>query len=197
MNHLAHFHLAGDCPGHVVGALLADHLRGPLRGTLPPAIESGVRLHRRIDAFTDGHPLVRGLRARFPNGERRLSGIVLDLWFDHCLARHWSRFDPRELGAFGRSVYAVLRDHRALLPDATRRQADRIESHDLLPRYADRDIVEGSLERIGERLGMAATMRAAAARARGELAEIEAGFLEFYPALAGVARVAGGAINAG
>lgn len=188
MNHLAHFHLAGERPGHVVGALLADYLRGPLRGEYPPEVEAGVRLHRRIDAFTDAHADVRRLRGLFDAGERRLSGIVLDVWFDHCLARHWRRFDAREPAGFGRSVYALLRANHAFLPDPARRHAERIEAHDLLARYAEPAVVEGTLERIGARLGMAEPMHRAAARAQACQAAIEDGFLAFYPELEAMAR---------
>jgi acyl carrier protein phosphodiesterase len=183
MNHLAHFHLAGDCPGHLTGALLADYLRGPLRGLLPAAVETGVRLHRRIDACTDSHPVVRGLRGGFPAGERRLAGIVLDLYFDLCLARRWERFDARALGDFSATVNAVLRAHRHLLPEAGRLHAERIEQHDLLRRYADEAVVRGALARIGARLGCETAMRRAADTARGHLAEIEDGFLVLYPEL--------------
>lgn len=188
MNHLAHFHLAGERPGHVVGALLADYLRGPLRGEHPAEVEAGVRLHRRIDAFTDSHPGVRALRGLFDTGERRLAGIVLDVWFDHCLARHWRRFDAREPARFSRSVYALLRANRALLPEAARRHAGRMEAHDLLPRYAEPAVVEGTLERIGARLGMAEPMQRATARAQACHAAIEDGFLAFYPELETMAR---------
>jgi acyl carrier protein phosphodiesterase len=183
MNHLAHFHLAGDCPGHLTGALLADYLRGPLRGLLPAAVEAGVRLHRRIDACTDAHPVVRNLRGAFPAGERRLAGIVLDLYFDLFLARRWERFDDRALREFSTTVHAVLRAHHHLLPEAGRVHAGRIEEYDLLCRYADEAVVRGALARIGARLGCESAMLRAVDTAGGNLAEIEAGFLVLYPEL--------------
>jgi acyl carrier protein phosphodiesterase len=188
MNHLAHFHLAGDCELRIVGALLADHLRGAVDAGLAPQLGAGVRLHRRIDAFTDAHPRLRELRARFPGAERRLSGVVLDLHLDRALARHWHRFHPTTLADYSARVYGVLERHAAKLPPAGRLHASRMREYDLLQRYADVEVLSGALTRIGTRLGMSEAMRAADRRARDLGNEIEAGFLDFYPQAIEVAR---------
>ncbi|KKM01805.1 hypothetical protein LCGC14_1790730, partial [marine sediment metagenome] len=49
MNYLAHIYLSGDHPEVMVGGLLGDFVKGPLRGQLPRAIEEGIALHRKID----------------------------------------------------------------------------------------------------------------------------------------------------
>ncbi len=54
MNFLAHFHLAWPDEGLVAGGLEGDYIKGPLRGALPPDLERGIKLHRAIDAYTDG-----------------------------------------------------------------------------------------------------------------------------------------------
>ena len=53
MNYLAHLHLGGDRPAQLLGSLYGDFVKGPLAGQWPAEIEAGIRLHRRIDAFTD------------------------------------------------------------------------------------------------------------------------------------------------
>mgnify|MGYP003629303282 FL=1 len=68
MNYLAHFHLAQQLAsrcglderdamqqGLLIGGLLGDFVKGPLRGNYPATWEVGIRLHRRIDALTDSH----------------------------------------------------------------------------------------------------------------------------------------------
>lgn len=79
MNYLAHLHLGGPAPHQLLGSLYGDFVKGPLDGRWPQGIEAGIRLHRRIDLFTDTHPLVRDARALFPAARRRVSGILLDL----------------------------------------------------------------------------------------------------------------------
>lgn len=89
MNYLAHLHLGGQRPEELLGSLYGDFVKGPLQGEFRPGIESGIQLHRSIDAFTDAHPLVGQALSRFTHTRRRYAGIVLDVFFDHCLARDW------------------------------------------------------------------------------------------------------------
>ena len=188
MNHLAHFHLTGGSEPLVVGALLGDCIKGPLDGRLSQPLELGVRLHRRVDAFMDGHPLLRQLRSLFPGRERRLAGIVLDMYFDHLLVRHWRRFHERELAHFSSSIYAILRRNLAQFPASATHQLGRMIEHDLLNRYGDSSLIDGVLERIGTRLGQPVAMRAASARAGARLDELEQTFLVFYPEAITMAR---------
>ena len=181
MNHLAHFHLAGDCAGQIAGALLADYLRGPVDPALPARVATGVRLHRHIDAFTDAHPRVRELRGIFPGRERRLAGIALDLFFDVALAREWGRFSSVTLPEFSASVYGALRAHSECMSGPAREHARHMEHHGVLCRYLKPATAQGALERIGTRLGLETSARSAALTALGRLPDIERGFLDFYP----------------
>jgi len=187
VNHLAHFHLAGDCEYLVVGALLGDYVKGPLTGALPPALERGVKLHRRVDAFTDSHAALRALRVHFGPGERRLAGVVTDLFFDYLLTRHWQLFHAAALDAFSARVYAILERHARAVPPPAARQARRIVEHDLLCRYGEAAVLEGTLERLGEVLRQPQAMRAATAVAWSRIGEFEESFLAFYPQLVEIA----------
>ena len=187
MNHLAHFHLAGECEHLVVGALLGDYVKGPLTGALPPALERGVKLHRRVDAFTDSHAALRALRVHFGPGERRLAGVVTDLFFDYLLTRHWQLFHAAALDAFSARVYAILERHARALPPPAARQARRIVEHDLLCRYGEAAVLEGTLQHLGEVLRQPQAMRAATAVAWSRIGEFEESFLAFYPQLVEIA----------
>jgi acyl carrier protein phosphodiesterase len=187
LNHLAHFHLAGSCEGHIVGALLGDYIKGPLRGEWPAPLESGIRLHRRIDAYTDAHPELLPLRAPFPAGQRRLAGVVTDMIFDHLLVRHWSHFHDAGLPQFARDVHAILLRHRALLPAAALAHARRMDEYDLLARYGEAEVVEGALRHIGQRLGCVQAMDAAITLAWRHMDGFEQAFLSFYPQLVDMA----------
>jgi len=181
MNHLAHLHLAAPARGALVGALLADYHKGPLDGRLPAEVEQGIRLHRRIDAFTDSHPVVRELRRLFRPPARRLAGIVLDLHFDLLLSRHWGRFHELPLADFCAGALSVLDDHRELFPPAGRRYLVHLRERELLRRYGDERVVEGALQHLGARLGQESAMRLAADTARARLDRLEQGFLTLYP----------------
>lgn len=86
MNYLAHLYLAGYEDDWIAGALLGDFAKGRLEN-LPfvPGVVEGIRLHRAIDSFTDQHPVVRRSRSRL-RSRRLVSGIIVDLAYDHFLA---------------------------------------------------------------------------------------------------------------
>ena len=56
MNYLGHLCLSDDSPECIVGNLLGDFVKGRPEGRFPPGVVRGIRLHRAIDGFTDGHP---------------------------------------------------------------------------------------------------------------------------------------------
>ena len=183
MNYLAHFHLAWPDPGLVVGGLEGDYYKGPLRGDLPGDIESGVRLHRAIDAYTDAHPVSRQLRSTFPEKLRRYAGILVDLSFDHFLSVHWSRFSDVPLEEFNRAVYRTLSDHQQHLSDGSQHMLSRLVEHDLLGLYADWSVIPRSAERIGQRFRRENPFRDIAGELEAERDRLEQAFLSFYPDL--------------
>ena len=111
MNFLAHLWLADVTATSPSGAMLGDMVRGQLSPELPPALALGIRIHRRVDAVTDRHPLSLGWRSRFPDGARRYAGIVLDLLCDHALALDWSDHVDEPLAAFAaRAAQTIVAD---------------------------------------------------------------------------------------
>ena len=100
VNFLAHLWLADRTQTSLAGSVLGDVVRGADLSAYPDDIALGIRLHRKVDAATDRHPIMQSLRARFGEGERRYAGIVLDLAADHALARHWPAFHKETLPQF-------------------------------------------------------------------------------------------------
>lgn len=190
MNYLAHLHLGGPAPHQLLGSLYGDFVKGPLDGRWPQAIEAGIRLHRRIDLFTDTHPLVRDARALFPAARRRVSGILLDLFFDHCLARDWADYAEVPLPAFTGQVYRVLAD-QAALPGALARIAPRMAEQDWLGSYREFDTLAAVVGGMSRRLSRPELL----AGGFDELAEryqpLSDHFRRFYPELQRFAVQAG------
>src|SRR5690606_29862087 len=93
VNWLAHLQLARDQTFERLGPLSGDFVRGLGIPDVDPDLRPGLRAHRAIDAFTDAHPMVRRSRARLvPAG--RFSGVLVDLLYDHVLARGWQHHAP-------------------------------------------------------------------------------------------------------
>lgn len=108
MNFLAHLWLADQSGTSLAGSVLGDVVRGADLSAYPAAIAEGIRLHRRVDARTDRHPLLQPLREGFAPGSRRYAGIVLDLAADHALVQRWPELHPQPLEGFcARAAAAV------------------------------------------------------------------------------------------
>ena len=152
MNHLAHAWLAGPDPAHVVGSLLGDFWRGAPDPAWPRALADGVRLHRHIDTYTDSHGAVVGARALFEPPYRRYAGILLDVWFDHLLARDFERLAGVPLRAFADRTYATLAGLDPSLPAPFLLFVDRLAGNDGLVAYVERDNLWFVFERIAARL---------------------------------------------
>ena len=151
MNYLAHLHLGGQRSAQLLGSLYGDFVKGPLPGRFTPELEAAIQLHRSIDSFTDTHPLIKQSIARFPLERRRFAGIVLDVFFDHCLARDWAVYAEQPLDAFTARVYRVLAAEPAL-PERLALIAPRMAAQDWLGSYREFEVLEQVLSGISRRL---------------------------------------------
>ncbi|HET9484451.1 MAG TPA: ACP phosphodiesterase [Xanthomonadales bacterium] len=188
MNHLAHAVLAGDDPAVIVGSLLGDFWRGALDPAWPEPLARGVRLHRRTDSLTDSHPAVAAVRARFDPPLRRYAGILLDVWFDHVLARDFERLAGEPLRPRLARVYAALANPPLPLPPAFALFAARTRAHDTLGHYAEPDFVESVYELIAARLAHANPVAHAYAAVAALDAPITRAFDALWPDLRALAR---------
>ncbi|GAA5175936.1 ACP phosphodiesterase [Niveibacterium umoris] len=195
MNYLAHAFLAGPAAADRVGGIAGDFVKGLLPGTLPPDLAAGVALHRAIDVWAEQHPAFRASRARVSAGRRRYAGILVDLFYDHFLARHWPRFHPQPLTRFTAEVYAAASARAHELPVRFAAVLPHMCDHDWLAAYRERAHVAAALDGMSRRRARQPNPLAGAIE---ELDACPAGFeadcLDFLPdALAFVAARRAGA----
>jgi acyl carrier protein phosphodiesterase len=183
MNFLAHLYLAPDDDEALLGSLMGDFVKGPLRGHHSPGIERGLALHRRIDVFTDAHSVVRRSRGRIGPDRRRYAGIMVDMFYDHYLARDWARYAAQPLEQFARRVYALLEAHRGRLPATLQYIAPVMSRQDWLSSYRETQAVSRALERMGERLKRGNALLGAGADLADNYAGLGEDFHEFFPQL--------------
>ncbi len=152
MNLLSHALLSPPDHGTLVGNLIADWVKGRARLALPESFHPGLTLHRRIDAFTDTHPLVEHCSNLLAPRWGRYSTVLVDILFDHCLAIDWHHFCPLPRRDFIASVYAALRAHLALIPERARYGVCVLLADDWFNAYATLDGIALSLTRLSGRL---------------------------------------------
>ena len=194
MNYLAHAWLARHGDAAILGALLGDFVHGrSAPDAWPDAVRTEILLHRHVDAWTDRHPQVVALRAGF-GPHRRFAGIVLDVYFDHCLARDPRYWQDEPLPAFCQRVYRVLAAHRAQLPPRLAALLPAMAAEDWLGGYRRRAQVDVVVRRLARRLSrQGERLLACLPLLKAQEAAIDRGFDAFFPALcAEVGRVRAG-----
>lgn len=197
MNYLAHFHLAGENPHHIVGGLLGDFIKGPLaniseldksdpRKHLSNDTLDGIRLHRRVDAYVDNHLAFAELSQLIPEPSRRFRGIVTDLYCDYALSHHWHRFESTPLPDFIEHVLTTLKTSAlhscsSPLPEGAQSLLHRFQHYKLLERYAERSVIDNIIQRIGMKLRCSQAIAEAQSTLWENEALWEAAFLQAYP----------------
>jgi acyl carrier protein phosphodiesterase len=120
MNFLAHIYLSGDNDLIKIGNFMADGIRGKQFETYPLEIQKGIILHRFIDTYTDAHPVFRTSTKRLHYNYHHYAGVIVDVFYDHFLAKNWSNYSNESLVEFTNRFYQSLRDNSEFLSERTK-----------------------------------------------------------------------------
>ena len=100
MNYLGHLFLSNNRLEIMRSNLFGDFVKGNKLENLPEIVSEGIRLHREIDSYIDNHPVVRELMHELYQYLPKVTGIAVDLYFDHLLAKDWNIYHPKTLDNF-------------------------------------------------------------------------------------------------
>ncbi|NET00364.1 MAG: DUF479 domain-containing protein [Sphaerospermopsis sp. SIO1G1] len=152
MNWLAHLFLSEPSVEMRLGNLLADIVKGTERQKFNAQIQRGIQCHQIIDRFTDNHPIFICSRQRINPEYRRFAGVFVDVFYDHFLAKNWTKYTNTSLDEFTSEVYTSFQDYPREVPIIVRQLISRIEAEDWLGSYRHIQGVEDCLLRISKRL---------------------------------------------
>ena len=197
MNYLAHLFLAtlpansGEREGglaedpdeSLVGALLGDFVKGSDLSRYSAAIQRGIRLHRRVDSFTDAHRVVLRSKRRIDPRYRLLKGVMVDIFYDHFLAKNWGEYSGIPLEEFAQNVYASLRRHNGVLPRRLKSMLPYMVGDNWLLSYREVETVGIVLGRMSQRLSRRTILGQGAEQLRLHYGALEEDFREFFPEL--------------
>ncbi len=183
MNFLAHCLLAGPGAGFVAGGVLGDFVKGQIADSLPPELGAGIRLHRRIDSYSNRLPGMKVSVARFDPALRRVAPVLLDIVADHCLALSWQKFGKGDLAAFTAEVYAAIGDFQEYVPTVAKPFVDRLVKTDLLGRYAEPPVIQRAMEHVLERLRLTHLDARLTGVLAADLPALLADFHDYFPML--------------
>ena len=116
MNFLAHIYLSGENEKLMVGNFIGDYVKGKKYNNYPSLVRDGIILHRKIDYFTDKHHQFKEAKKLLLKDFGLYSGVVVDLFYDHLLAKKWDLYSNLTLREFAKRSHAVLLSNFLYLP---------------------------------------------------------------------------------
>jgi acyl carrier protein phosphodiesterase len=184
VNWLAHLRVAPAAPLLRLGHLCGDFARGADLGALPAAVRLGIDQHRLLDRFTDAHPAFQRSRERLGAPWRRFAGVLVDVFYDHFLARDWRRHgDGQPLRAFVDQGYALLVEHAPILPPRLAAALPHMLRDDWLGGYATLGGIDATLARMASRGARLAPLTRGGELLRQHRGALARDFARFFPEL--------------
>ena len=185
MNFLAHIYLSGDDDDIKIGNFLGDFVKGRLskltNTQYPQGIINGMALHREIDFFTDNHTVVRQSIDRLQPKYHKFSGIVIDMFYDHILAKNFHKYSEISLEKYAQNFYNLLGKRKSEIPEPMERMVKSMVSRNWFVGYKSYEGIEWALSGISKRLSFESGIEHATNELRIDYELYEAEFQQFFP----------------
>ena len=183
MNFLAHIFLSGDDEEVMIGNFIADAVKGKDYLGYSDGIIKGVRLHRRIDAFTDSHVVVGESKRRLRPKYRKYAGVIVDMYYDHFLSKYWENYSEVSLSQFVGNAYEVFQSRIDCLPSRIQLMLPHMIEFDWLTNYAHLEGITGALGGLSRRARYDSGMEYAASDLKQDYCKYKCEFELFFPEL--------------
>lgn len=183
MNFLAHIYLSGENDLVKIGNFMADGIRGNDYLKFPDEVIKGILLHRQIDTFTDLHPIYRKSKHRLHEKYGHYSGVIMDILYDHFLAKNWNEYSYEKLEDYVESFYKSLENNKAILSEKTKSIVPYMIDQNWLASYASLAGIEKILFQMDYRTKHRANMQEAIVELQEFYFQFEEEFTLFFEEL--------------
>ena len=183
MNYLAHIYLSGTNDLLKIGNFMAHSIKGKDYGKYAPEIKKGILLHRHIDSFTDSHPIYRRSKHRLHEKYGHYSGVIMDILYDHFLAKNWSKYSDEKLEDYANDFYQLLQDNYDILTERIKGMMPYMIARNWLVSYATIEGLEMILFQMDYKTKHRANMQEAIIELQDFYSEFESEFFLFFEEL--------------
>ena len=183
MNYLAHAYLSGQNEEILIGNFIADAVKGKALNEYQIGVKKGIQLHRAIDDFTDRHRLHKASRSKLHHRYGHYSGVLVDIFYDHFLAKNWLDYSNIELAEYTNWLYNILDNHKAILPERINHMLKYMVPQNWLLNYAHLEGIERVLQGMGNRAKFDSQMEHGVEDLKIHYSEFEDDFTQFMPSL--------------
>jgi acyl carrier protein phosphodiesterase len=146
----------------------------------PDKIQKGILLHRAIDSYTDHHPTVRVSTARLHKNYGHYSGVIVDILYDHYLAKNWMNYSSTPLEEYIENFYELLRSSYEILPARIKKMMPYMISDNWLLSYATVPGISKILSQMNVRTRGISKMNLAVLELEKYYDEFEEEFTSFF-----------------
>ncbi len=188
MNYLAHLYLSFDDEKIMVGNFIADAVKGKTILGFDSEIQKGIRLHRKIDEFTDSHPQVAISKNRIREKYRKYAGVVIDMYYDHFLAAGWEKYADVPLLQFTKQCYRTLFMHYIIMPRRMKFVLPAMAAGNWLASYANPDNIGLALTGIASRTGFPSGIETGKEELLSYYNDFKSDFEIYFPELINVSK---------
>ncbi|MBT8205409.1 MAG: acyl carrier protein phosphodiesterase [Eudoraea sp.] len=151
MNFLAHIYLSFGDEEITIGNFIADGIKGRQYRHFPQRIQKGILLHRAIDSYTDSHALHKQSSSRLYPAYRHYNRVIVDIFYDHFLAKNWNTYSDIPLHTYVEQFYALLEQHYPILPEGIQRMMPYMIADNWLLNYSKLEGIDRVLSGMNRR----------------------------------------------
>lgn len=188
MNFLAHVYLSGPDTHVRVGNFIGDFVKGAQLDTYPNGIRTGILLHRFIDHYTDTHPVVTQSKTRLRPAFRHYAPVIVDVFYDHFLAKDWQVYSEVPLEDFTQTFYEQIHGFRPIIPDQAAHMLTYMRRDNWLLNYRLKEGIHKALSGMARRTPYDSKMEIAVQHLEMDYDAFAEEFHTFFPDLQEQAR---------
>ena len=183
MNYLAHLYLSGSNEDVLLGNYIADGIKGEDKSNYKPLVIQGVKLHKKIDDYTDRHEIFKRSAKRLTPNYGHYARVIVDIFYDHFLAKNWSEYHHQPLNEYALSIYQFLDGRHNELPRQSQRFLWYMKEFHILYNYSKLEGIEKVLQGLDTRSRFKSNMKDSIKELNELYTEFGEDFSEFFPQL--------------
>ena len=183
MNFLAHLYLSGSNKKIMVGNFIGDFVKGKQINDFEADIKKGIQLHRAIDHFTDTHPIVRESKLRLRPEFRHYSPVIVDVFYDHFLAKDWGKYSRVPLMKFTKDFYMMIETFKTAIPSAVNHMLGYMKKNNWLYHYHLTEGIHRTLSGMARRTTFESKMEHSTKNLEQNYEDYRDEFHRFFPDL--------------
>ncbi|MFN8257656.1 MAG: ACP phosphodiesterase [Bacteroidales bacterium] len=180
MNFLAHLYLSANDAEIKTGNFIGDFVKGSAHINYSRKIQQGILLHRKIDHYTDRHPVTKELSQLVKSKFHRHAGIVIDIFYDHFLSRNWSLFSDDALNTFINKCHHILLANFFILPGQVKSFLPVMIAKNRLQSYYEIEGIENALKIMSKYTSLPAESSFAVEVMKNNYGFINDKFIDFF-----------------